>query len=151
MGHNQNGSQRGIYKIWVFEKKEMNNKIKHWEEKIQNQQKELHKEPGNLKALEELELAKNELNLIIESKTRGAIIRSRVQWFEEGEKNSKYFFNLEKRVSNMKTMHRFRLQNDSIIDDPVKILNEMKNYYKTLYTPVETKKTRRIFQWPLGT
>ena len=39
MGHNQNGSQRGIYKIWVFEKKEMNNKIKHWEEKIQNQQK----------------------------------------------------------------------------------------------------------------
>ena len=86
MGHNQNGSQRGIYKIWVFEKKKMNNKIKHWEEKIQNQQKELYKEPGNLKALEELELAKNELNLIIESKTRGAIIRSRVQWFEEGEK-----------------------------------------------------------------
>ena len=72
----------------------MNNKIKHWEEKIQNQQKELYKEPGNLKALGELELAKNELNLIIESKTRGAIIRSRVQWFEEaeGEKNSKYFF-----------------------------------------------------------
>ena len=70
----------------------MNNKINHCEEKIQNQQKELYKEPGNLKALEELELAKNELNLIIESKTRGAIIRSRVQWFEEGDKNSKYFF-----------------------------------------------------------
>ena len=33
--------------------------MKHWEEKIQNQQKELYKEPGNSKALEELELAKN--------------------------------------------------------------------------------------------
>ena len=53
-------------KYGSLKKKEMNNKIKHWEEKIQNQQKELYKEPGNLKALEELELAKNELNLIIE-------------------------------------------------------------------------------------
>ena len=129
----------------LWKKKEMNNKIKHWEEKIQNQQKELYKEPGNLKTPEELELAKNELNLIIEAKTRGAIIRSRVQWFEEGEKNSKYFFNLEKRVSNMKTIHRLRLQNDSIIKDPVKILNEMKNYYKILYTRVETKKHKAFF------
>ena len=44
----------------------MKNKIKHWEEKIQNQQKELHKEPRNIEALEKLEFAKNELNLIIE-------------------------------------------------------------------------------------
>ena len=44
-------------KYGSLKKKEMNNKIKHWEEKIQNQQKELYKEPGNLKALEELELA----------------------------------------------------------------------------------------------
>ena len=132
-------------KYGSLKKKEMNNKIKHWEEKIQNQQKELYKEPGNLKALEELELAKNELNLIIESKTRGAIIRSRVQWFEEGEKNSKYFFNLEKRASNMKTIHRLRLQNDSITEDPVEILNEMKNYYKILYTRVETKKHEEFF------
>ena len=134
----------------LWKKKEMNNKIKHWEEKIQNQQKELYKEPGNLKALEELELAKNELNLIIESKTRGAIIRSRVQWFEEGEKNSKYFFNLEKRASNMKTIHRLRLQNDSITEDPVEILNEMKNYYKILYTRVETKKHEEFFNDLLG-
>ena len=39
----------------------------------------------------------------------------------------------------MKTIHRLRLQNDSIIEGPVKILNEMKNYYKILYTRVETK------------
>ena len=47
-------------------KKEMKNKIKHWEEKIQNQLKELHKEARNIKALDELEFAKNELNRIIE-------------------------------------------------------------------------------------
>ena len=30
-------------------------------------------------------------------KTEGAIIRSRVRWTEFGEKNTKYFLNLEKR------------------------------------------------------
>mgnify|MGYP003692148107 CR=1 FL=1 len=29
-------------------------------------------------------------------KTKGAQIRSKLRWIEEGEKNSKYFFNLEK-------------------------------------------------------
>ncbi len=28
---------------------------------------------------------------------RGAFVRSRRKWMEEGERNSKYFFNLEKR------------------------------------------------------
>ena len=45
----------------------------------------------------------------------------------------------------MKTIHRLRLQNDSIIEDPVKILNEVKNYYKILYTRVETKKHEEFF------
>ena len=50
----------------------------------------------------------------------------------------------------MKTIHRLRLQNDSIIEDPVKILNEMKNYYKILYTRVETKKNMNIFSMTSG-
>ena len=45
----------------------------------------------------------------------------------------------------MKTIHRLRLQNDSITEDPVEILNEMKNYYKILYTRVETKKHEEFF------
>ena len=30
-------------------------------------------------------------------KVEGIIVRSRARWHEHGEKNSKYFFNLEKR------------------------------------------------------
>ena len=40
--------------------------------------------------------AKNELELIYENKTKGYILRSKCQWYEEGEKSSKYFLNLEK-------------------------------------------------------
>ena len=37
------------------------------------------------------------LEKIIEYKTKGAILRSKCRWHNEGEKNTKYFLNLEKR------------------------------------------------------
>ena len=40
-----------------------------------------------------------ELNKIDEYKTKGAIIRSRTRWHEFGEKNTKYFLNLEKKTT----------------------------------------------------
>jgi hypothetical protein len=39
----------------------------------------------------------NQLDTLYEEKARGAFIRSRKQWLEKGRKNSRYFFNLEKR------------------------------------------------------
>ena len=33
---------------------------------------------------------KNELEVIIEHRTKGAIVRSKSQWYNEGEKNNKY-------------------------------------------------------------
>ena len=44
----------------------------------------------------ELERIKIKLSDFQTEKTRGAIIRSRARWYEHGEKNSKYFLNLEK-------------------------------------------------------
>ena len=44
----------------------------------------------------ELEQIKIKLSDFQTEKTRGAIKRSRAWWYEHGEKNSKYFLNLEK-------------------------------------------------------
>ena len=41
--------------------------------------------------------AKENLEKMYEYKTQGTILRSKTRWYNEGEKNSKYFFNLEKR------------------------------------------------------
>ena len=42
--------------------------------------------------------AKENLKKIYEYKTQeGTILRSKTRWYNEGENNSKYFFNLEKR------------------------------------------------------
>ena len=45
---------------------------------------------------------KQKLEQIIEYKTKGSIIRSKTRWLNEGEKNTKYFLNLEKRHCNKK-------------------------------------------------
>ena len=51
----------------------------------------------------EVERVRLELQKISEHKTKGAIIRSRARWYEHGERNSKYFVNLEKRAYDKKT------------------------------------------------
>ena len=43
-----------------------------------------------------LEATKEELEEKLEEQVRGAMFRSKVRWFEEGERNTKYFFSLEK-------------------------------------------------------
>ena len=57
---------------------------------------------GMNEPIEELEKLKQKLEQIIEYKTKGSIIRSKARWFNEGEKNTKYFLNLEKRHCNKK-------------------------------------------------
>ena len=52
---------------------------------------------GMNETTEELEKLKQKLEEIIEYKTKGSIIRSKTRRFNQGEKNTKYFLNLEKR------------------------------------------------------
>ena len=47
--------------------------------------------------LENLEALKLELEEIVKMRTKGAILRSKAKWYNEGEKNTQYFLNLEKR------------------------------------------------------
>ena len=44
----------------------------------------------------DMEKIKSKLSRIASVRTRSAIVRSRTRWYEHGERNSKYFHNLEK-------------------------------------------------------
>ena len=75
-----------------------------------------------------------EIRQIENVKIAGAAIRSKVKWFEEGEKSSKFFFSLEKKNA-IKTYVR-KLQNleGKFICDQQKILAMQKDYYEKLYS-----------------
>jgi len=51
----------------------------------------------NQNTSERIKALKEELEKIIEYRTKGAILRPKSKWYNEGEKNTKYFLSLEKR------------------------------------------------------
>ena len=63
--------------------------------------------------IQEYHDCKNQLEEIYNYITQGIILRSRVDWYEHGEKSSKYFLNLEKR-NKAKSHIRKILNSDSV-------------------------------------
>ena len=53
---------------------------------------------------------------------------------ENGERPIKYFFNLEKRKYNKKTISELRLQDKSTTNNANVILDQTETFYKNLYT-----------------
>ena len=78
-----------------------------------------------------------QLELLYERKTNGIILRAKCRWVEEGEKNTRYFANLEKRNYENKVISELKVNGKSV-SDPIKILEEEKLFYERLYTKKKT-------------
>ena len=79
-----------------------------------------------------LEKCKQDPEALCEDKVEGIIQRARVRWHEHGEKNSKYFLNLEKR--NHVKKHVRKLHISSLIStDPFMIMDSQRQFYRNLY------------------
>ena len=87
----------------------------------------------------EIDMVKTDIEEIINYQTLGAIIRSKTKWYEEGEKNTRYFLNMEKRNYNKKVIKRLRLQNGTLITDMEEILFEQRKLYRKLYSTNKNK------------
>ena len=79
-------------------------------------------------------LHKIEWEELEKNKTEGIILRSKARWAENGEKNTKFFLNLEKRNYNRKYIKKLKTTKNIELTNPDDILNEEFNFYKTLYT-----------------
>lgn len=64
---------------------------------------------------------------------KGAFIRSRAKWLEEGEKNSGYFFALEKRIGQRKTLTSLNIGGNTC-NGPVLISKFVAAFYSELYS-----------------
>ena len=82
---------------------------------------------------QEFSQIKLQLDNLERERARGVIIRSKAQWVEEGEKNTSYFLRLEKHNYCNKLITKLKV-GDSVITDPIQILDEGHNFYRDLYS-----------------
>ena len=105
---------------------------------LQNQMNDLYKraeaEPNNNQIICDIHNTRLRLQKIMQYKTKGAILRSKVRWHESGERNTRYFYNLEKQNYEKKTMTKLKRSNGTFTSDQFQILREQMDYYKRLYT-----------------
>ncbi len=71
----------------------------------------------------------NELYLDL---AKGAFIRSRAKWLEEGERNSSYFFALEKRNGKRKSLSALNIDG-AVCKDIVQISNFVSSLYSSKF------------------
>ena len=61
---------------------------------------------------------------------RGAMTRSKAQWYEFGEKNNKYFYNLEKINHKKKHITSLTKEYGNLILEPEQILDEEERFFR---------------------
>ena len=126
------------------------NKLRLIDNKINFFQKCLQENPNNdipytLKQIvDRLTELKNEKESLIDLKVKRSIARNRKNWLQHREKNSKYFFNLEKVNYKRKNRYKLRIE-DEIVDDPKIILKEQDQYYEKLYTSANIEFNLKYF------
>ena len=87
---------------------------------------------------EEYHKCKSELDILYDYITSGLIICSKSNWYEQGQKSSKYFLNLEKRSQAKSNVHALISDSGNLINDSLEILSSIKD----LYTNVRVQKIR---------
>ena len=88
----------------------------------------------NFELVEQLNDLKSDLERIIECRTKVSILRAKIKWHNEGEKNAKYFLNLEKRHYKQGTISQLKVDENNFITSDQEILAEGESFFINLYT-----------------
>ena len=75
-----------------------------------------------------------ELEKLIEYRTKGTILRAKCRWHNGGEKNTKYFLNLEKRHYKQGTISQLKRDDEQFVITDKEILNDCETFYKRLHS-----------------
>ena len=89
---------------------------------------------GDQSVLPNIIATEKELQQLFESKVHGAQIRSRTQWAEEGEKSSRYFFNLEKKRAQSNLIHGVYREDGSVATDTYDVIHTFPSFYQNLFS-----------------
>lgn len=82
---------------------------------------------------------KAQLEEIANYKTKGLILRSRVKWYEHGERSTKYFLQLESRNKIQRSVNKLQKIDGTVTTDLKEILEMQASFYEHLYSIKQTK------------
>ena len=143
------------YKIFRFSKRYANEKAEKrkrkrvfLENKVLGLEKQIVNPPSISDALvTDYEGAKTELENLYNYIADGVILRSKVRWYEEGEKCSKYFLSLEKCNKTSSCICKLLMEESQEITNPEHIRKEIKSFYEILYTKRSLKTEKECLQY----
>ena len=95
-------------------------------------------------SLQEYNKCKQDLEEIYNYITEGIILRSKTDWYELGEKSTKYFLNLEKGNKAKSHIRMILNESSSEITDSKAILSELKSFYSNLYEKKVPKQKQTV-------
>ena len=84
--------------------------------------------------MEILQNTKDELHECMSERAKGLLFRSKVKWSMEAERNTAYFYNLERAKYNAKTCTSLINESGQLVKDDRKILKMQTDFYQELYT-----------------
>ena len=82
---------------------------------------------------EEYEAVKAKIDSFMKEKTQSLIFMSRANYYQEGERNTKYFYATAKKRAQQRTMYEVNDANNKLVKDPKAILKVQHDYYNALY------------------
>ena len=94
-----------------------------------------YKKASDDSSYESSKLAQLEANLATyeQEKCTGAMLRSKVLWTHESEKNTKYFLNLEKYNQSKKTINKLTINDSQTVSESKELLWAVHDFYSKLY------------------
>ena len=102
-------------------------------EKLNKLEGDIASNPKDRHLMQQKDAVKTELEIYEQNIAKGAQIRSKVKFIEDGEKNTKYFLNLEKTKSRAKILDYITKENGQTIRDQNGIIQEIVNFYRHRY------------------
>ena len=92
------------------------------------------KQPLSLENSKLLDQSKRDLEQKLSDRAQRLIFRSKARWYCEGERNTKYFYSLEKAKYNAKSSYSIFDNNEKIVEGNEAILQCQQEFYQDLYS-----------------
>ena len=121
-------------------------RVKNQKSEIQNLQTKLDdlteksnkQEPNQNDTLKQINDTKIQLNNLLETATQGSYIRSKTEWCEKGDRNSKFFMNLENKRQSSNTINHTKTSNGNYVYKQNDIMKELSTFYENLFKSNKT-------------